>query len=117
MLKEKKGEVQIVLNNMSPGDGGSPKSIKKGSIAQITAMSSPRKQSDMSSLGGQFNRSFQKRTQNIGFTDGALALGMNIPTVTIDKSQLRTHDEGHSIEDLVKLNLTQNQAYFDKIAW
>lgn len=61
MLKEKKGEMQIVLNNMIPpaaGDGGSPKSIKKGSIAQITAMSSPRKQSDVSSLGGQFNRSF-----------------------------------------------------------
>jgi hypothetical protein len=34
------------------GNGGSPNSIKKGSIAQITAMSSPRKQSDISSLGG-----------------------------------------------------------------
>lgn len=34
----------------------------------------------------------------------------------VDKSNMRTHDDGHSIEDLVKLNLTQNQAYFDKIA-
>ncbi len=79
-------------------------------------MSSPRKQSDMSSLGGQFTRSFQKRTQNQGFTDGVLAIGMLVPPVTLDKSQLRTHDDGHSIEDLVRLNLTQDQAYFDKIA-
>lgn len=42
---------------------------------------------------------------------------MLIPqTQVVDKSNMRTHDDGHSIEDLVKLNLTQNQAYFDKIA-
>ncbi len=34
-----------------------------------------------------------------------------------DKSHMRTHDDGHSIEDLVKLNLTQNQEYFAKIAY
>lgn len=34
MLKEKKGEIQIVLNNMqTPNAEGSPKSVKRGSIA------------------------------------------------------------------------------------
>ncbi len=67
-------------------NGGSPNPIKKGSIAQITAMTSPRKQSDISSLGGQFTRSYQKRTQNQGFIDNVLAIGMLLPTGNIDKS-------------------------------
>jgi hypothetical protein len=49
-LKEKKGEVAIMLNNMqAPADEGSPRSILKGSTANI---SSPRKNSDGSSIFG-----------------------------------------------------------------
>ena len=49
-LKEKKNEVGIMLNNMqAPADEGSPRSILKGSIANI---SSPRKNSEASSVFG-----------------------------------------------------------------
>ena len=102
-LKEKKGEIALMLTNMqTPADEGSPRSIKKGSIAQITAYSSPRKGSEGSSIMGQFNRSFQKKQDFLKLMD---PLGMQIQS-PVDKSHLRTHDEGHSIEDLVKLNIT-----------
>jgi hypothetical protein len=44
-------------------------------------------------------------------------MGLSPGTVTKggDKSRLRTHDDGHTIEDLVRLNLTQNQEYFSKL--